>query len=70
MVFSAQFSHNSLAEILWLFSLRMKKHRPKQGRRKELKTQLTTISEEIEELRFEEKSVVQTFDKEDAAGMK
>ena len=40
------------------------------GKRKELKTQLAAISEEIEELRFEEKSVMQTFDKEDAAGMK
>lgn len=40
------------------------------GRRKELKTQLAAITEEIEELRFEEKSVMQTFDKEDAAGMK
>lgn len=40
------------------------------GRRKELKTQLAAITEDIEELRFEEKSVMQTFDKEDAARMK
>ena len=48
----------------------MKKHRPKQGRRKELKTQLAAITEDIEELRFEEKDIMQGFDKEDAAGMK
>ncbi len=40
------------------------------GRRKELKTQLAELVEEIEELRFEEKSIVQGFGKEDAAGMK
>ena len=40
------------------------------GRRKELKTQLAALAEEIEELRFEEKGVVQGFGKEDAAGMK
>ena len=40
------------------------------GRRKELKTQLAALAEEIEELRFEEKSIVQGFGKEDATGMK
>lgn len=40
------------------------------GRRKELKTQLAALAEEIEELRFEEKSIVQGFGKEDASGMK
>ena len=40
------------------------------GRRKELKTQLASLTEEIEELRFEEKSIVQGFGKEDASGMK
>jgi hypothetical protein len=40
------------------------------SRRKELKTQLTTLAEEIEELRFDEKDIMQGFDKEDAAGMK
>ena len=40
------------------------------SRRKELKAQLTTLAEEIEELRFEEKDIMQGFDKEDAAGMK
>ncbi len=40
------------------------------GKRKELKTQLAALVEEIEELRFEEKSIMQGFDKEDATGMK
>jgi len=40
------------------------------GRRKELKTQLAALAEEIEELRFEEKSVMQAFGKEDTSGMK
>ena len=40
------------------------------GRRRELKTQLASLAEEIEELRFEEKDIMQSFDKEDAAGMK
>jgi len=40
------------------------------GRRKELKTQLAALVEEIEELRFEEKSIVQGFGKEDTSGMK
>ncbi len=40
------------------------------SRRRELKTQLAALAEEIEELRFEEKSVMQGFGKEDAAGMK
>ena len=40
------------------------------GRRKELKTQLVALSEEIEELRFEEKDIMQGFGKEDATGMK
>ena len=40
------------------------------GRRKELKTQFAALVEEIEELRFEEESIVQGFGKEDAAGMK
>ena len=40
------------------------------GRRKELRMQLAALVEEIEELRFEEKSIVQGFGKEDAAGMK
>ena len=40
------------------------------GRRKELKTQLVALSEEIEELRFEEKDIMQGFGKEDTAGMK
>ena len=40
------------------------------GKRKELKTKIAELSEEIEELRFEEKSVMRVFDKEDAAGMK
>ena len=40
------------------------------GRRKELKTQLAALAEEIEELRFEEKDIMQGFGKEDTAGMK
>lgn len=40
------------------------------GRRKELKAKLTELTETIEELRFEEQSVMQVFGKEDAAGMK
>lgn len=40
------------------------------GRRKELKAKVSELSELIEELRFEEKSVIQGFGKEDAAGMK
>ena len=40
------------------------------GRRKELKTKLAVLVEEIEELRFEEKDIMQGFDKEDTAGMK
>lgn len=40
------------------------------SRRKALKTQLAELAEEIEELRFEEKDIMQAFDKEDAAGMK
>ena len=40
------------------------------GRRRELKTQLAALAEEIEELRFEEKDIMQGFDKEDVAGMK
>ena len=40
------------------------------GRRKELKTKIAELSEEIEELRFEEKSFMRVFDKVDAAGMK
>ncbi len=40
------------------------------GRRKELKTKLAVLAEEIEELRFEEKDIMQGFDKEDVAGMK
>jgi len=40
------------------------------GRRKELKAKVAELSELIEELRFEEKSVIQGFGKEDAAGMK
>lgn len=40
------------------------------GKRKELKTRLAALAEEIEELRFEEKDIMQGFDKEDAAGMK
>ena len=40
------------------------------GRRKELKTKIAELSEEIGELQFEEKSIMRTFGKEDAAGMK
>ena len=40
------------------------------GRRRELKTQLAALTEEIEVLRFEERDIIQRFDKEDAAGMK
>ena len=40
------------------------------GRRKELKTKIAELSEEIEELQFEEKSVIRAFDKTDAVGMK
>jgi len=40
------------------------------GRRKELKAKLAELSEEIEELRFEEKGLIQGFGKEDAVGMK
>ena len=40
------------------------------GRRKELKAKVAELSELIEELRFEEKTVMQDFDREDAAGMK
>ena len=40
------------------------------GKRKELKTKIAELSEEIEELRFEEKSVMRVFGKDDAAGMK
>ena len=40
------------------------------GRRKELKAKLAELTETIEELRFEEQSVMQVFGKEDAAGMK
>lgn len=39
------------------------------GKRRELKVKIAELSEEIEELRFEEKSVMQVFGKEDAAGM-
>ena len=39
------------------------------GKRRELKAKITELSEEIEELRFEEKSVMRVFGKEDAAGM-
>ncbi len=40
------------------------------GRRKDLKTQLAALAEEIEELRFEEKGIIQGFGKEDTSGMK
>ena len=40
------------------------------GRRKELKIKIAEVTEEIKELQFEEKSIMQTFDKEDAAGIK
>lgn len=39
------------------------------GKRRKLKAKITELSEEIEELRFEEKSVMRVFGKEDAAGM-
>ena len=39
------------------------------GKRKELKVKIAELSEEIEELRFEESSVMRVFGKEDAAGM-
>ena len=39
------------------------------GKRKELKAKIAELSEEIEELRFEESSVMRVFGKEDAAGM-
>ena len=40
------------------------------GRRKELKSRIAELTEEIEELRTEERIRMQAFDKEDAAGMK
>ena len=40
------------------------------GRRKELKTKIVELSEEIEELQFEEKSIMRVFDKMDTAGMR
>ena len=40
------------------------------SKRKELKTQLAALAEEIEELRFEEKGIMQGFGREDASGMK
>ena len=40
------------------------------GRRRELKAIISELSEAIEELRFEEQSVIQAFGKVDAAGMK
>ena len=40
------------------------------GRRKELESQIAELSEEIEELQFEEKSIMQDFGKADAAEMK
>ena len=40
------------------------------GRRKELKAKIEELSEEIEELQFEEKSIMQVFGKTDATGMK
>lgn len=40
------------------------------GKRKELKTKIAELSEEIGELQFEEKSIMQAFGKEDVAGMK
>ena len=39
-------------------------------RRRELKEKIAGLTEEIEELRSEERTRMQTFDKEDAAGMK
>ena len=40
------------------------------GRRKELKARIVELSEQIEELQFEEKSIMRGFDKADAVGMK
>ena len=40
------------------------------GRRKELKSKIAELSEEIEELQFEEKYVMWVFDKADAVGIK
>ena len=40
------------------------------GKRKELKAKIAELSEEIEDLQFEEKSIIRAFDKEDVAGMK
>ena len=40
------------------------------SRRKELKSRIAELSETIEKLRFEERTVMQAFGKEDAAGMK
>ena len=40
------------------------------GRRKELESRIAALSEEIEELQFEEKSIMQAFGKADAARMK
>ena len=40
------------------------------GKRKELKAKIAELSEEIEDLQFEEKSIMRAFDKEDVAGMK
>ena len=40
------------------------------GRRRELKSRVAELTEEIEELRTEERIRMQVFDKEDAAGMK
>ena len=40
------------------------------GRRRELKSRVAELTEEIEELRTEERIRMQAFDKEDAAGMK
>ena len=40
------------------------------GRRKKLKAKIAALSEEIEKLQFEEKSIMRVFDKADSAGMK
>ena len=40
------------------------------GRRKGLKTKIAELSKEIEELQYEEKSIMRAFDKTDAVGMK
>lgn len=40
------------------------------SKHKELKAKIAELSEEIEDLQFEEKSIMRAFDKEDAAGMK